>query len=216
MKKWICLLAALALIFSLAACTNEQGGKEEAATWTREGYFMDENDNFLSISASPYEEYDGWYVGCFLGDDMYGWVIPQEGDTLHGNIVPEYESGEFIVTVTEEGEDGVMLTTEAGDVYHFTPYDMPEATIFVTMNIEGMGRIAYALEDEELELDDEYPFQSAQINLAEPTVYQMGAKADDGWRFVKWTKDGEDFSTEPVLTLTLDETADYIAVFEAE
>ncbi len=216
MKKTICLLLSFLLIFSLAACTKQAQGGEPAGEWTREGYFTDENDNFLNIQTSPYEEYPGWYVGCILGEDMYGWVIQQEDNTLHGDIMPEYEDGEYIVTVTEEGEDGILLTTEAGDTYHFTPYDMPEATIFVNINIEGFGRIAYALEGEELELDDEYPYQSAVINLPEPTVYELGAKADEGWKFVKWTKNGEDFSTEPILTVTLDETADYIAVFEEE
>ena len=217
MKKPIYLLMALLLIFSMAACTKqEQGGGGEAAAWTREGYFTDENDNFLSIMTSPYEEMEGWYVGAILGEDMYGWVIQQEGSTLHGNIMPDYEEGEFIVTVSEEGEDGILLETASGETYHFTVYDMPEVTGSITINIEGFGRIAYALEGEELELDDEYPFQSAAINIAEPTVYQIGAKADDGWKFVKWTKDGEDFTTEPVFTITLEEDADFIAVFEEE
>ena len=214
MKKTICLLLSLLLVFSLAACTKQDEGK--AAPWTREGYFTDEDGNFLSITTSPYEEYEGWYVGAILGEGMYGWIIPQEGSTLHGNIMPEYDEGEFIVTLSEEGEDGILLETESGETYHFTLYDMPDVIASVTINTEGFGRVAYALEDEELELDDDYPFQSAQINLAEPTVYQIGAKADDGWKFVKWTKNGEDFSTEPILTLTLDETADFVAIFEEE
>ena len=111
MKKPICLLLAALLLFSLAACAKSEQGGEEAAAWTREGYFVDENDNFLSIMVSPYEEYEGWYVGAILGEDMYGWVIQQEGSTLHGNIMPEYEEGEFIVTVSEEGEDGILLET---------------------------------------------------------------------------------------------------------
>lgn len=216
MKKPICLLLSFLLIFSLAACAKQEQGGEEAGEWTREGYFTDADDNFLNIQTSPYDEYPGWYVGCMLGEDMYGWVIQQEGNTLHGSIMPEYEDGEFIVTVTEEGEDGVLLTTEAGDTYHFTPYDMPEATIFVNINTEGFGRIAYAEEGGELELDDEYPYQSAVVNLAESAVYELGAKADEGWKFVKWTKNGEDFSAEPILTVTLNESADYIAVFEEE
>lgn len=216
MKKALCLLIAALLLFSLAACAKQEQGGEDAGEWTREGYFADEDENLLNIQPSPYEEYPGWYVGCFLGDDMYGWVIQQEGDTLHGDLVPDYEEGEFVVTVSEEGEDGVLLTTEAGDAYHFTPYDMPEATIFININIEGLGRIAYAEEGGELELDDEYPYQSAVINLEGPAVYEFGAKPDDGWRFVKWTKNGEDFSTEPILTVTLDESADYLAIFEEE
>ena len=46
-----------------------------------------------------------------------------EGRTLRGDLVPSYEEGEFLVTVEMEGENGVMLTTDAGEVYHFTPYE---------------------------------------------------------------------------------------------
>ena len=212
MKKTLSLLLSILLLFSLAACSKQQSGTE-AAEWTREGYFMDENDNFLNIQTSPYDEYPGWYVGCMLGEEMYGWIVQQEGDTLHGDIMPEYEEGEFIVTVTEEGEDGVLLTTEAGDTYHFTPYDMPDVIASVTINTEGFGRIAYAMEGEELVLDGD-PYQSAVINIAEPAVYRIGAKAEDGWAFVKWMKNGEDFSTEPIFTITIEESADFIAVFE--
>jgi hypothetical protein len=34
--------------------------------------------------------------------------------------------------------------------------------------------------------------------------------------FVKWTKNGEDFSTEPVITVLLDESAEFVAVFEED
>ena len=113
----------------------------------------------------------------------------------------------------EEGEDGVLLTTEAGDTYHFTPYDMPPVIASVTLNTEGLGRVAYAEEGGELVLDGD-PYQSAVINVAEPAVYQIGARAEDGWTFVKWTKNGEDFTTEPVFTITIEESADFVAVFE--
>ena len=42
------------------------------------------------------------------------------------------------------------------------------------------------------------------------------AKPDEGWKFVKWTKDGEDFSEESEITVEVTENVDYIAVFEAE
>ena len=213
MKKAISLLLCVLLLFSLAACSKQGQGGTAAAEWTREGYFTDDRDNFLNIQTSPYDEYPGWYVGCMLGEGMYGWIVQQEGDTLHGDIMPEYEEGEFIVTVTEEGEDGVLLTTEASDTYHFTPYDMPPVIASVTLNTEGLGRVAYAEEGGELILDGD-PYQSAVINVAEPAVYQIGARAEDGWTFVKWTKDGEDFTTEPVFTVTIEESADFIAVFE--
>ena len=42
------------------------------------------------------------------------------------------------------------------------------------------------------------------------------AKADEGWKFVKWTKDGTDFSEEPEITVEVSEDVEYIAVFETE
>jgi len=34
--------------------------------------------------------------------------------------------------------------------------------------------------------------------------------------FVKWTKNGEDYSTEPIIKVHLDESADFVAVFEED
>ena len=226
MKKLICIVLCAVMLLALCAC----GGKKEQPAqatpaaqepevkdWTRAGFFLSGDDDLLNIMASDDEEHPGWYVGCILGEDMYGWYIQQEGNALHGNIVPEYEEGEFIVTVTEEGEDGVLLAVEGGASYHFLPYDVPEATIFVTINTEGWGgNIDYAEGTEAPEIDTAYPYQSAQINLAEPATHTFVAWPDAGYVFVKWTKDGEDFSTEPVVTVLLDESADYVAVFEED
>ena len=230
MKKTICLILALGLLLALAACgakpAQEPDKTPEAATpapepevrdWTRTGFFLSGDEDLLNIMASDDEEHPGWYVGCILGEDMYGWYIQQEGNALHGNIVPEYEEGEFIVTVTEEGADGVLLAVEGGASYHFLPYDVPEATIFVTVNTEGWGgNIDYAKGSEAPEIDTEYPYQSAVINLAEPATHTFVAWADPGYVFVKWTKDGADFSTDPVVTVLLDASADYVAVFKED
>ena len=94
--------------------------------------------------------------------------------------------------------------------------DMPDATIFVSINTEGMGAIDYVEGEETPEHDPEYPFQSAQINIAEPATYTILATPHMGWKFVKWTKNGEDLSTEALLTLELAESADLIAVFEMD
>jgi hypothetical protein len=216
MKKLIGILLSAVMALSLAACGSAKPAPETSSEWTRQGYFQDENENMLSILPSEDPEHPGWSVGCFLGEDMYGWYIQQEGNALHGNIVPDYEEGEFIVTVTEEGEDGVQLAVEGGETYHFTPMDMPEATIFVTVNTEGRGNIEYVEGTETPEPDPESPYQSAQINLDNPTEYTLLAYPDRGWKFVKWTKDGEDFSEEALITVELSETSDFIAVFDVD
>ena len=109
-----------------------------------------------------------------------------------------------------------MLQVEGGESYHFKPYDMPEATIFVTINTEGMGMIEYAAGEEAPEIDPEWPYQSAQVNLAEPETYTFAAAPEAGNLFVKWTKDGQDFSTDPIIVVELDESADFVAVFEED
>ncbi len=214
MKKTISLLMILVLLLGLCACGQKP---EEVKEWSRSGYFSDENGNILSVTWMEDVVDPGWYVGVMLGERMGGGTLPQEGNSLHGNLNGGDESAEpFVVTVSEEGEDGLLLQVEGGESYHFMPYDMPEATIFVTINTEGMGNIAYAEGEAAPEADPEMPFQSAQINLEKPETYSILAWPQTGYLFVKWQKDGEDFSTEAQITVELTESADFVAVFEED
>ena len=248
MKKLICLLLAVCVLFALAACggakTEQAPEKEpvqedkpaqeakqspetepaqkpapsqEATVWTRQGYFADENKNMLTVTWMEDMGTPGWYVGVLLGETMTGGKIPQEGTVLHGNLNAwDENAAPLIVTVSEEGEDGLSLAVENGETYHFKPMELPKATIFVHINTEGMGSIAYAEGVSAPEIDVEYPAQSAQINLAEPATYTFLAEPKAGNLFVKWTKNGEDFSTQPQITVLLGESADYIAVFQED
>ncbi|MBR3587087.1 MAG: hypothetical protein IKO00_13785 [Oscillospiraceae bacterium] len=219
MKKMISLLLVFCMVFALAAC-GEKKTEPEIKEWTRQGYFMDENENMLSVTWMDDVDEPGWYVGTVLGEDWiedaWGGMLPQEGNTLHGALPSSGSRGDLTVTVSEEGEDGLLLTVEGGEIYHFKGYEMPEATVIVTVNTEGWGYIAYAEGEETPEIDTEYPSQSAYIGLAEPAVHTFVAWPQAGNVFVKWTKDGEDFSTEPQFTVLLDESADYVAVFEED
>ena len=217
MKKAIALILTLVMIVALGACGSKQEAPGSAAAeWTREGAFEDADGNSLYLYPSEDENYEGWSASFMHGEDMHGWFIRQEGDKLHGNLIPEFEEGEFIVTISEEGEDGVLLEVEGGESYHFTPMDVPEFAMTLKINTEGLGQIAYAPEGEEPEFDDEYPAQSAQLNLPEAGTYVLAAKADEGWKFVKWTKDGADYSTDAEITVEFTENADFVAVFESE
>ena len=216
MKKGMCLLMACVLLLGLCAC-GQKPAEPETAEWTRQGYFGDEDGNRLSVTWMDDIDVPGWYVGVMIGDFWGGNTMAQEGKTLRGDMNALDESAEpYIVTVSEEGEDGLLLTMDGGESYHFKPYDMPEATIVVTINTEGWGYIAYAEGEEAPEIDPEYPSQSAYIGLAEPAKHTFIAQPQVGNLFVKWTKNGEDFSTEPQITLLLDESAEYIAVFEED
>ena len=217
MKKAIALFLTLVMVFALCACgaKQETPGSADAAEWTRVGSFDNADGDYLSISFSDTEGYEGWAVTFMHGEELHGWIIQQEGDKLHGNLVAEGEEGEFIVTISEEGEDGLLLEVEGGESYHFTPMDVPEFSITMQINTEGLGEIAYAPEGETPEFDDEFPAQSAVQNLEGPATYVLAAKPEDGWKFVKWTKDGEDFSTEEQITVDVAESVEYIAVFES-
>ena len=217
MKKLICMILAVCMLIALAACGAAKPEEPAIKEWTRQGTFEDEKGNHLIVSLSSTEGYEGWAVSLMLDGEMIGWIIQQEGNALRGNLNAWDEEAEpFNVVITEEDEDGLMLEVEGGETYHFTPMDVPEATITVTVNIEGWGHIAYAEGEETPEIDPEYPAQSAYLGLAEPAVYTFAAEPETGSLFVKWTKNGEDFSTEPQITLQLDESAEYIAVFEED
>ena len=239
MKRMILAVLLAALLCLLAACSNtpqnnagtetpaqqtetspaasepETGETEEEpapAEWTRTGWFEDEDGNVLSVTLSDTEGYEGWHVGCILGEEMYGNIIGQEGSVLKGDLVPDYEEGSFPVTVSEEGEDGLLLTLESGTTYHFKPAEMPTASFSVFISTEGLGHINYAQGDATPDMEE--LFTSAQINLADAETYTLAAAPEEGWRFVKWVCSGEDYSTEPMITLVLDESADFVAVFE--
>ena len=217
MKKLICMILAASMLFALTACGASRPEESEPKAWTRQGTFEDENGNHLLVNLSETEGYEGWGVSLTLDGETAGWIIRQEGNALRGNLNGWDEKLDpFNVTVTEEGENGLKLEVEGGETYHFTPMDVPKATITVTVNIEGWGHIAYAEGEEAPEIDPEFPAQSAYIGLAEPTVHSFLAEPETGNLFVKWTKNGEDFSTEPQITLLLDESAEYMAVFEED
>ncbi|MBQ7703386.1 MAG: PT domain-containing protein [Firmicutes bacterium] len=145
MKKILIIILALSLIFALCACGSSGQPTDEPANepvnepagepttdpepepdpdfqWTREGFFEDGSGCYVSIAASEDPEFPGWYVTLDTGDIMMGGYIQQEGETLHGNIGFAYDMNldEFIVTVHEDGDDGILLETEDGDTFRFT------------------------------------------------------------------------------------------------
>jgi hypothetical protein len=229
MKKLICLAMCVVMLLMLCACAGKKpSGSAEApsqetqtaAEWSRDGYYQDDDGHMLSVTWMDDTVEPGWYVGCCLGEDFiedsWGGMLPQEGNALRGTLPSSGGKDPLTVTVTEEDPDGLLLSVDGGETYHFKPMSMQEATIIVTVNTEGMGNIDYAEGEEAPEIDPEYPYQSAQINLAEPTTHTFVAWPQAGNIFVKWTKNGEDFSTEPQITVLLDESADFVAVFEED
>ena len=213
MKRIASLFLAAAMIFVLCACGSTEA---EAEAWSRTGSFIDDDGNYVLIMKSEDDAYEGWYVSLMTADALYGGYIPQEGDTLHGDIKLNEEDDPFVVAVSEDGEDGICLETESGDRYHLVPgeYEQPEGTIVLKVETEGYGQISEANEGEELEFDDENPTTSMYHQIMDPENVILGARAGEGWKFVKWTKDGEDFSTEEIITVKVTEDAEYVACFD--
>ena len=209
MKKFLLFLITVLILSAVPAI-----GQDDITEWSRTGYFLDENGNMLSVTLSDIEGYEGWLVGLALGDVWYGNVLLQLGYNLRGDLVPDYEEGEFIVTVSEEGEDGLVLTTDSGETYHFFPIEMEEAAISVTFDTEGGGSYIYAEGESTEWIDDGAPFSYSVFNINEPEVYTFRAQAWEGCNFIKWTKNGQDYSADEQITVILDESADFTAVFD--
>lgn len=237
MNKLICLMLVVCLVFALTACGGTESNgipvptatpdvtethvpSKEASLWPRTGYFTDRESNMLSIAWLDDVDEPGWYVGCLLGNDQtenaWSGMLSLKGNSLCGTLPSFGEKEELTITITEEGTDGLLLTVEGGDAYHFIPYRMADEAILVTFTVDGQGSIYSALGEKSPDFDPDYAYQTAQISLSIPETYTFVVWPDAGSRFVKWTKDGEDYSTETQITVLMTENAEYTAVFEAD
>lgn len=219
MRKIITLLLTLVLAAGLAGCASSGGSGDSSFTWSREGTFADENGNYLIITKPDDGEHDDmWAVSVLLGNgEVHGWFLEQKGETLAGNLNSEVDDTDtdYVVTISEEDEKGLVMEVEGGETYHFIEEEHNYIAL-LKINTEGLGSFAYGREGEEIEFDEEFPTQSATENLEKTETFVIKAKPDEGWKFVKWTKNGEDFSTESEITVEVSEDVEYIAVFEAE
>jgi hypothetical protein len=89
--------------------------------------------------------------------DVHGWFLEQKGETLSGNLNSEIDDtdSDYIVTISEEGENGLMMEVEGGETYHFTMKETPDYIALLKINTDGMGTIAYGPEGSEVEFDEE-------------------------------------------------------------
>ena len=239
MKKLMCLVITCALVLPLCAWRGKPAEAEpaeakpaavqetekgepaataEPSSWSRKGFYVDEAGSMLSVTLMEDVDDPGWYVGFMDATDgrdaSFGGILAVEGNVLKGSLPSADEAPAITVTVSEDGENGLRLDVEGGKTFLFAPMELREVTISVSAVTEGMGSIGYAEGETAPEFDRDYPFQSLYINLAEPAVHTFAAWPDEGSVFVKWMKNGEDFSTEPQFTVNLDESAEFTAVFE--
>ncbi len=223
MKKLLCLLLAAVMLVSLCACGAKQPDQKPAqepsqgtGDWTRQGYFSDANENMVSVTWMDDIDEPGWYVGFMNGEDFiedsYGGIVQQEGNTLRGVLASGGTKGELTVTISEDGGDGLLLAVEGGETYRFTPMEMEAPMATLRVNTDGLG--FFTCVEKGQEPDGEEQVSSLQYGLAEPETYVLTAKAGEGWYFVKWTLNGEDYSSDEQITVEVTEDADFVAVFE--
>ncbi len=216
MKKVLSIVLCMIMVFAMAACGKESG------EWTRSGYFSDEAGHMLSITYMEDVTDPGWYVGLMMGEDAmedsFGGMAEVKKDSLQGTLTSLATGGEVTVTVKEEGEDGVLVQMKGGEEYHLVPYKMPEARFKVTLNTEGMGGVAYAQGTETPAYSKDEPYQWASIAIFDDDVtYTITAyEYDDDYHFVKWLKDGADFTTDIQFTVDIDADIQFTAVFESK
>ncbi len=83
----------------------------------------------------------------------------------------------------------------------------------IRINIDGDGAIAWAEEGTELDFGDGNT-SAALFTVSVPAKYTIGAKTEEeGWYFSAWTKDGEFYSDEPVISVEFTENTELVAVF---
>lgn len=89
--------------------------------------------------------------------------------------------------------------------------------VTVMVNIRGLGgSIAVSDDGSDPQLDPEYPMQSAFSNVEKGTEVKILAEPEEGYHFFKWTVNGQEYSTEPLITVTAEEDVEFLAEFLPE
>lgn len=87
--------------------------------------------------------------------------------------------------------------------------------VMLKVTAEGDGQIKVDYVGEELHFSKNHPVQYSTHKTTIGTKYTAGAKADEGNVFIKWTLDGEDYSTKNPITITVTRNMNLNAVFQS-
>jgi hypothetical protein len=90
-----------------------------------------------------------------------------------------------------------------------------ENEIKVVVSTEGSGNIAFAYEGEEIDTEED-PTQMIQVTVYEPEKMTFAAMPDEGYKFVKWTQDGEDLSEDAEVEVEITRSTELVAIFDVE
>ncbi|MBQ7499868.1 MAG: hypothetical protein IJT91_03135 [Clostridia bacterium] len=90
-------------------------------------------------------------------------------------------------------------------------------TVTIMVNIKGMGgNIEVSQDGSDPVFDPEAPMQSAYLNVKKGDEVKILATPEEDYHFFKWTVDGVEYSTDPMITVTAEENIEYIAEFLPE
>ena len=137
------------------------------------------------------------------------------GETPAEAVEPASEA-EAAAQEAAEGEDSPAPAAVNDTADQPTPAGAETAAIHISLAADGPGSIALAPGEEVPAREEEFPFRTGEIELTEPETRTFAAWPDEGWHFVKWTKNGEDYAEDDVITVLLDESADFVAVFASD
>jgi len=87
-------------------------------------------------------------------------------------------------------------------------------TYDITFNVEGQGMVAGAPEGTSLDFKDSTNGGIFRANSGESYVIEARDKDGASAKFVKWTNDGKDYSTDRKITVKASEGMKLVAVFQ--
>ncbi len=87
--------------------------------------------------------------------------------------------------------------------------------IILKLDTDGLGQVSYYVDKKnKIDFNDKHPKQSVSTTFEDTTTITIDAKADKGWKFIKWTKDDKDYSKKSKLKIKVSNKTELIAVFE--
>ena len=125
----------------------------------------------------------------------------------------------FLTGCTKKVESNSEATIDVVEPSDEVTYPNDGRTRLI-LNTDGLGQVAYYANNQySLEFDDEYPNQQAITLLENVEEVTIEAKANEGWKFVKWVdKEGKEVSKEIKYIVKIEKDTNNIfrAVFDLE
>jgi len=131
----------------------------------------------------------GWFENPTL-DNIYYYELDESGDVIFSSL--RYNTFDFDTPITEDKTLTALWV--AGTI----------------INTDGEGSFSIQGPD----IDDTFTNISHPVIIGMTNSITLTAIPDDYYTFVKWTKDGEDYSGDEVIKETVTRDTEFIAVFD--